>query len=103
MKGWATGHHRFSWQIAFESATSLCHTKHEVDMDWSGCDLVECVPGKVSGRPIVKGTRVLADQIVEEAALGSSVDQIIENYPALTADTVQRLLTYANSHLLQSR
>jgi len=72
-------------------------------MDWSGCDLVESVPGKVSGRPIVKGTRVLADQIVEEAALGSSIDQIVESYPSLSADTVHQLLTYANSHLLQSR
>jgi len=72
-------------------------------MDWSGCNLVESVPGKVSGRPVVKGTRVLADQIVEESALGSSVDQIVESYPALSADTVQQLLTYAHSHLLQSR
>jgi hypothetical protein len=30
-------------------------------MDWTGCDLVEQVPGRVSGQPVVKGTRILAD------------------------------------------
>ena len=27
---------------------------------WTDCQLVEQVPGKVSGRPIVRGTRILA-------------------------------------------
>ena len=35
-------------------------------VDWTGCDLVERVPGKVSGRPIVRGTRILADAIVQD-------------------------------------
>jgi uncharacterized protein (DUF433 family) len=34
------------------------------DIDWPGCELVERKPGKVSGRPIVRGTRILADTIV---------------------------------------
>jgi len=37
------------------------------DINWTGCDLVERVPGKVSGRPIVRGTRILADTIFEDA------------------------------------
>lgn len=34
-------------------------------MDWSDCPLVEVVPGKVSGVPILKGTRLPADTILE--------------------------------------
>ena len=59
-------------------------------MDWTGCDLVERVPGKVSGQPVIKGTRILADQIVEDAALGSSVEEIAENYPSLPIETIRR-------------
>jgi hypothetical protein len=27
-----------------------------VGIDWTQCELTECVPGKVSGRPVVRGT-----------------------------------------------
>ncbi len=72
-------------------------------MDWSECELVESVPGKVSGKPVIKGTRVLADQVVEEAELGSSIDEIAENYPSLTLEKIRQLLAYASSHIPQSR
>jgi uncharacterized protein (DUF433 family) len=67
-------------------------------MDWTGCDLVERVPGKVSGQPVVKGTRILADQIVEDAELGSPVEEIAENYPSLPIETIKKLLAFAHSH-----
>ncbi len=35
-------------------------------MDWSGCVLVERNPLKVSGAPIVRGTRVQADAIADQ-------------------------------------
>ena len=66
-------------------------------MDWARCDLVEQVPGKVSGRPVVKGTRILADQIIEEAELGSPVEEIAENYPSLTVPTIRKLLAFAHA------
>jgi hypothetical protein len=47
-------------------------------IDWTDCELVERVPGKVSGRPIVRGTRILADTIVQDAELGSPLEDIHE-------------------------
>ena len=67
------------------------------NIDWSGCELVECVPGKVSGRPIVRGTRILADTIVQDAELGSPLDEIRENYPDLSVSGIQRLIAFAES------
>ena len=67
-------------------------------MDWTECDLVERVPGKVSGKPLVKGTRILADQVVEDAALGSSIEEIAENYPSLAIATIRKVLAFALSH-----
>jgi uncharacterized protein (DUF433 family) len=65
---------------------------------WEECNLVERVPGKVSGQPIVKGTRILADVIVEEFESGSPVDEIQENYPKLSKDTILKLVAFAQSH-----
>ncbi len=48
--------------------------------DWTGCDLVEIIPGKVSGKPILKDSRVMADQIVESYELGESVAKIAYNF-----------------------
>jgi uncharacterized protein (DUF433 family) len=45
-------------------------------IDWTGCKLVERIPGKVSGRPVVRGTRILADSIVQDAELGSPLEEI---------------------------
>ena len=50
-------------------------------IDWTDRELVEKIPGKVSGCPIVRGTRILADTIVQDAELGSSLEEIHENYP----------------------
>ena len=66
-------------------------------MDWTGCDLVERVEGKGSGRPVVKGTRILADTIVEDFELGSPVEEIAENYPSLPIDKIRQLIAFANS------
>ena len=69
-----------------------------MNIDWKGCDLVEQVPGKMSGRPVVKGTRILADTIVEDAELGESINDIHENYPSLSTDKIRMLLDFAKSH-----
>lgn len=66
-------------------------------IDWTGCELVERIVGKVSGRPIVRGTRILADTIVQDAELGSPVEEIHENYPDLPLATIERLISFAHA------
>jgi uncharacterized protein (DUF433 family) len=68
-------------------------------MDWSGCDLVEVVPGKHSGDPVIKGTRIPADAIVSNFEAGSTVEEIIENYPAVSNQAIRKVLTYAVERL----
>ena len=71
-------------------------------MDWSGCDVVEVVPGKVSGAPILKGTRVQADTIVENYEGGSPVEEISENF-GISVATIREVLAFAfrNQNQLQ--
>jgi uncharacterized protein (DUF433 family) len=70
-------------------------------VDWTGFELVERVPGKVSGQPVIRGTRILANQIVEDARLGSSIEEIAENYPSLTIAQIRELLAFARTHQVQ--
>jgi uncharacterized protein (DUF433 family) len=67
-------------------------------MDWTECDLVEVVPGQVSGRPIVKGTRIPPEVIVGDYELGSPIDEIEENYPSLSRDMIVRLIAFAHAY-----
>jgi uncharacterized protein (DUF433 family) len=62
--------------------------------DWTDCPLVEVNPRKVSGAPIVKGTRVQADSIVENYESGSPVEEIAENF-AISESIIRELLVYA--------
>ena len=67
-------------------------------IDWSQCPDTEVIPGKVGGVPLVKGTRIPAQQIMEELAYGSPLEEIVENYPSLTPERICRLLGYAAQH-----
>jgi uncharacterized protein (DUF433 family) len=66
-------------------------------IDWAACELIEQIPGKVSGRPIVRGTRILPDAIVNSFDRGHSVEEIREDWPSLSADQIQRLIEFAHS------
>ena len=63
-------------------------------MDWSGCVLVENNPLKLSGAPIVRGTRVQADAIVGNYHDGLTVDEISYQF-GVGADQIRELLSYA--------
>jgi uncharacterized protein (DUF433 family) len=53
-------------------------TRGEWPMDWTGCELVERVPGKVSGVPILKHSRVQADTVWESYELGETVEETVD-------------------------
>lgn len=65
-------------------------------MDWTGCELVEVIPGKVSGAPLVRGTRIPADFIVDDAGRGRPMAAILDDFPSLSAEVVERLLEFAH-------
>jgi len=65
-------------------------------MDWSGCEIVEVVPGKVGGVPLVRGTRVPADQVVESLDGGETVEEIAYNYDLQPGD-ILRLRVYRDT------
>jgi len=64
-------------------------------MDWSGCDVIEQVPGKMGGRPVIRGTRIEPETILQDYELGSPVEEIHENFPTVSVDIIRKILAFA--------
>jgi uncharacterized protein (DUF433 family) len=47
------------------------------------------------GKPVIAGTRITVELILEKLAAGESIDQIIESHPRLTKESVAAALEYA--------
>jgi uncharacterized protein (DUF433 family) len=75
----------------------------ETDINWLACELIEQIPGKVSGRPIVRGTRIMPDPIVNSYDLGDSIEEIHEGFPSLSIAQIKRLIEFAHAQRLQSQ
>jgi len=67
---------------------------HNPVIDWSACRLVESNPRKLNGVPILKGTRLQADSIVENYEGGSPIDEIAENF-SIPESTIREILAFA--------
>lgn len=51
----------------------------------------------LTGKPVIKGTRVPVDLVLDKIAGGASVDDILTDFPSLTADSVKAALYYAKN------
>lgn len=53
-----------------------------------------------SGKPVIRGTRIMVKNILGMVAGGYTVDRIVEAYPELSRDDVSAALEYAvaNDH-----
>ncbi len=67
------------------------------EIDWTQCELIECVPGKVSGRPVVRGTRIMPDAIVGSYDLGETVEELQAGFPTLSLAQIKRLIEFARA------
>jgi uncharacterized protein (DUF433 family) len=62
-------------------------------MDYS--QLITIEPGKRSGQPCIRGLRITVQDILEYLAGGMSVDEILVDFPDLTAEDIRACLAYA--------
>ena len=56
-------------------------------------------PGVLVGKPVVKGTRLAVEFIVDLLAQGWSEEEILRNYPGLTGADIRACLSYASATL----
>jgi uncharacterized protein (DUF433 family) len=80
----------------------MAQTATGIAIDWIACELIEQVPGKVSGRPVVLGTRILPDAILNSYELGDSIESIHAGFPTLTVAQIERLIAFGLDQLRHS-
>ncbi|MDF0644559.1 MAG: DUF433 domain-containing protein [Nitrospira sp.] len=52
-------------------------------------------PAVMMGKPVVAGTRITVELIIEKLAAGESIEQILEAHPRLTRQAIQAALAFA--------
>ena len=52
-------------------------------------------PRILAGKPVVKGTRIAVDLVLEELAHNPDIHELLAAHPDLTRDDVQACLAYA--------
>ena len=68
-------------------------------MDWRDRIIVDS--NILVGKPVIKGTRISVELVIELLARGYTKEQILEQYDHLSLDDIQACLAYA-AQILQS-
>jgi uncharacterized protein (DUF433 family) len=63
-------------------------------MSWP--DRIAIDPAVLAGKPVVRGTRLAVEFILDLLASGESEASILGNYPGLTRDDILACLAYAS-------
>lgn len=57
----------------------------------------------LAGKPIIKGTRIAVELVIDLLGRGWTVDQILDEYGHLTQEDIQACLAYAGDVLKSER
>jgi len=52
-------------------------------------------PSIMMGKPVIAGTRITVELILEKLAAGETIDQIVEAHPRLSRDVIHEALSFA--------
>ncbi len=66
-------------------------------MDWR--PHISTDPDVLSGKPVVRGTRLAVDFILGLFAAGWTEERVLENYPELTPEAVRAVFAFASEVL----
>jgi uncharacterized protein (DUF433 family) len=57
--------------------------------------LIQCDPKIMMGKPVIAGTRITVELILEKLAAGETPEQLVEAYPRLTKQAIAAALDFA--------
>ncbi len=60
---------------------------------------IERKPEIMFGKPVIKGTRLQVDLLLEKLAYGYTEEKLAEEYPFITKEDIQAALLYASKVL----
>jgi uncharacterized protein (DUF433 family) len=64
-----------------------------IDMNWK--DRISVDPAICHGQACIKGTRIMVSVVLDNLAANVGQEEILENYPTLTAEDIHAAVAYA--------
>jgi uncharacterized protein (DUF433 family) len=58
-------------------------------------NFVEANPAVMMGKPVIAGTRITVDLILEKLGAGETIEQLLEAHPRLTKPAILAALNFA--------
>ncbi|WP_375288908.1 DUF433 domain-containing protein [Sphingomonas sp.] len=68
-------------------------------MNWR--EHIHSDPAVLGGKPVVKGTRISVELILEYLAQGGTVTEIIDGYPSLTEADIRAAVAFTHDLLIK--
>ena len=63
-------------------------------MDYT--NFIESRPDIMLGKPVIKGTRITVELIIQQLSEGASHEQLMEAYPSLASENILSAFAYAS-------
>jgi uncharacterized protein (DUF433 family) len=70
-------------------------------MDWN--KYISTDPSVFQGKPVIKGTRITVEYILERITHGATVDHIMDSYPHLNRESVFACIAYDTERKIPKR
>lgn len=58
-------------------------------------ELIQSDPAVMMGKPVIVGTRITVELILEKLAAGETIEQLLEAHPRLTRESIHAALAFA--------
>lgn len=68
---------------------------YNIIMNWQ--EQIIADPKVLTGKPVIKGTRIAVEFVLDLLANGWPESEILQNYPRLTHEDIQACLSYASA------
>jgi uncharacterized protein (DUF433 family) len=77
------------------------YSVRRIAMKWQGRIIID--PNVLVGKPVIKGTRISVEFVVELLGRGWKAEEILRQYDHLTPEDIQACLAYASDVLKSER
>jgi uncharacterized protein (DUF433 family) len=61
--------------------------------------LIQSDPSVMMGKPVIRGTRITVELILEKLAAGETIQQLLKEHPRLTEKAIRAALAFASEAL----
>ena len=62
-------------------------------------ELIQSDPAVMMGKPVVAGTRITVELILDKLAAGETIEQLLQAHPRLTPEGIKAALAFASKSL----